>query len=197
MRRKVHQWNPGPAVLRTLALTLAVVLGGGAPAVKAGAAEPIRGKTMQLTSAAFNQGDPIPSKYTCDGQNVSPSLKWNGVPAGAKSLALIADDPDAPVGTWVHWVLFDLPAAVNQLPEDVPQTQYIPGGAKQGLNDFKRLGYGGPCPPPGKAHRYFFKLYALDTVLDLKPGASKKELERAMGNHILAQGQLMGTYQRK
>src|SRR6266704_1709365 len=111
------------------------------------AAQPSEKIAMQLTSAAFAEGEPIPAKYTCDGNNVSPSLRWNGVPSGAKSLTLIADDPDAPMGTWVHWVLYDLPASTSELTEDVPKTQFIPGGAKQGLNDFKHLGYGGPCPP--------------------------------------------------
>ncbi len=152
---------------------------------------------MQLTSTAFSEGEPIPAKYTCDQKDVSPPLKWTGAPAGTKSFALIADDPDAPVGTWVHWVVYDLPATSAELPEDSPKGQYLPGGARQGLNDFRRLGYGGPCPPPGKPHRYFFKLYALDTVLDLKPGLSKKDLERAMDKHVLAQAQLMGTYKRK
>jgi Raf kinase inhibitor-like YbhB/YbcL family protein len=119
------------------------------------------------------------------------------VPPGTKSLVLIADDPDAPAGTWVHWVLFDLPASTSELQEDQPKTQYLPGGAKQGLNDFRALGYGGPCPPPDKPHRYFFKLYALDTQLGLKAGASKKDVEHAMGKHILAQTQLMGIYKRK
>jgi Raf kinase inhibitor-like YbhB/YbcL family protein len=152
---------------------------------------------MQLTSTAFAEGTAIPAKYTCDARDVSPPLKWSGVPASAKSLVLIADDPDAPVGTWVHWVLYDLPAATNELAEDLPKSQHVTGGAKQGLNDFKRVGYGGPCPPRGKPHRYFFKLYALDILLDLKPGLTKKDLEHAMEKHILAQTQLMGTYQRK
>ena len=176
-------------------LLLALASGFSAP-VGLAVGHPEKG-TMQLTSSAFAQGQPIPAKYTCDERNVSPPLKWTGAPAGAKSLALIADDPDAPVGSWVHWVLYDLPATVNELPEDVAKTQYSPGGGKQGLNDFKHLGYGGPCPPPGKPHRYFFKLFALDVALDLKPGATKKDLERAMDKHVLTQGQLVGTYQRK
>ncbi len=152
---------------------------------------------MQLSSSAFSDGAPIPAKYTCDDQNVSPPLKWSGVPADAKSLVLLADDPDAPRGTWVHWVLYELPASTAELPENIAKTQYVAGGARQGLNDFKHLGYGGPCPPPGKAHRYFFKLYALDNQLGLKPGASKKEVESAMANHVLAHGELRGTYQRR
>jgi Raf kinase inhibitor-like YbhB/YbcL family protein len=154
-------------------------------------------ENMQLTSTAFAEGAAIPAKYTCDATNVSPPLKWSGAPAGAKSLALIVDDPDAPAGTWVHWVLYDLPASTSELAEDVPKSQYVAGGAKQGLNDFRRLGYGGPCPPHGKPHRYFFKLYALDAVLELKPGLTKKDLESAMEKHILARAELMGTYQRK
>jgi Raf kinase inhibitor-like YbhB/YbcL family protein len=161
------------------------------------AAEKAGKDNMQLSSTAFTEGAPIPAMYTCDATNVSPPLKWSGVPAGAKSLALIVDDPDAPSGTWVHWVLYDLPATASELPEDLPKSQYVAGGAKQGLNDFRHLGYGGPCPPHGKPHRYFFKLYALDALLDLKPGATKQDLERAMEKHILAQAQLMGTYQRK
>jgi Raf kinase inhibitor-like YbhB/YbcL family protein len=152
---------------------------------------------MQLTSSAFVEGAAIPAKYTGDDKNISPPLKWSGAPPGTVSFALIADDPDAPAGTWVHWVLYDLPGSTSELPEGLPKGQYLPNSAKQGLNDFKHLGYGGPAPPPGKPHRYFFKLYALDATLDLKPGATKKELERAMEKHVLAQGQLMGTYQRK
>jgi Raf kinase inhibitor-like YbhB/YbcL family protein len=152
---------------------------------------------MQLSSTAFAEGEAIPAKYTCDDKNVSPPLKWSGTPSGAKSLALIADDPDAPVGTWVHWVVYDLPASVSELPEDLPKGQYTSNGAKQGLNDFKHLGYGGPCPPPGKPHRYFFKLYALDIIPELKPGMTKKDVERVMEKHILGQAQLIGTYKRK
>lgn len=152
---------------------------------------------MQLTSTAFTEGAAIPAKHTCEAKNVSPPLKWSGMPTATKSLALIMDDPDAPGGTWVHWVLYDLPATANELAEDVPKSQYVAGAAKQGLNSFRHLGYGGPCPPPGKPHRYFFKLYALDTVLDLKPGVTKNDLESATEKHILAQAQLMGTYQRK
>ena len=152
---------------------------------------------MKLESSAFSSAQPVPQKHTCDGSDVSPALSWSDVPQGTKSFALIADDPDAPVGTWVHWVLYDLPPNTTELPEDVAKTQFIAGNAKQGLNSWPRLGYGGPCPPPGKPHRYFFKLYALDTMLDLKPGATKKDVEAAMKGLILAEGQLMGTYQRK
>ena len=159
--------------------------------------DPPKVMSLQITSTAFSEGQPIPAKYSCEGSDISPPLKWTNVPANTKSFALVADDPDAPVGTWVHWVLYDLPPTTNALPEDVARTQYIAGNAKQGLNTWPRLGYGGPCPPPGKPHRYFFKLYALDRMLDLKPGATKKDLLKAMEGHVLAEGQLMGTYQRK
>lgn len=157
---------------------------------------------FQITSTAFAEGQPIPQKYTCQGSDVSPPLMWTNAPANTKSFALIADDPDAPDPrapkmTWVHWVLYDLPATTAELVEDVAKTPILPNGAKQGITDFKRVGYGGPCPPPGGAHRYFFKLYALDTTLNLKAGVTKPDLLRAMEGHILAQGQLIGTYQRK
>ncbi|MGC8743705.1 MAG: YbhB/YbcL family Raf kinase inhibitor-like protein [Verrucomicrobiia bacterium] len=155
------------------------------------------GKIMQLKSSAFGNGQPIPVKYTGQGRDVSPPLEWSDAPAGAKSFAIISDDPDAPVGTWVHWVIYDIPANITKLDENVPPKETLPNGAKQGINDFGNIGYGGPMPPPGKPHRYFFKLYALDTVLNLKPRASKQELLRAMQGHILAQAELMGTYQRK
>ncbi|MCI0355644.1 MAG: YbhB/YbcL family Raf kinase inhibitor-like protein [Acidobacteria bacterium] len=153
--------------------------------------------SIQLTSSAFADGSLVPVRFTCDGQDVSPPLKWSGVPAGAKSIALICDDPDAPVGTWVHWVLYNLPATATELPEGVPTREAVLDGAKQGLNDFRRVGYGGPCPPPGKPHRYYFKLYALGIELSLKPRATKKDVVSAMQGHILAEGQLMGTYRRR
>lgn len=161
--------------------------------------QPAEKKTMsiQISSTAFSEGQPIPNKYTCQGPDVSPPLTWTNAPPETRSFVLIADDPDAPMGTWVHWVLYDLPGTATGLDENRPKEQRLPGGGTQGVNDFKRIGYGGPCPPPGKPHRYFFKLYALDKTLELKPGATKQEVERAMQQHILAQGQLMGTYQRK
>src|SRR5262245_5172768 len=152
---------------------------------------------LQLQSSAFKPGSEIPQKFTCQGNDVSPALSWSGAPAGAKSFALIADDPDAPVGTWVHWVLYDLPATAAQLPENVSKTEKLSSGGTQGITDFKKTGYGGPCPPPGKPHRYFFKLYALDAALNLKPGVTKAEVEKAMKGHILAQAELMGTYKRQ
>jgi Raf kinase inhibitor-like YbhB/YbcL family protein len=152
--------------------------------------------SIQLESAGFTEGAAIPTKYTCDGANVSPPLKWSNVPQGAKSLALIADDPDAPAGTWVHWVLFGVPPSTTELPEGVAAAKTVLDGARQGTNDFRKIGYGGPCPPRGNPHRYFFKIYALDTELTLNAGATKSDLTRAMEGHILAQGQLMGTYKR-
>ena len=151
---------------------------------------------IKITSSAFENNGLIPAKYTCDGSDISPPLKWDAVPEGTKSIALICDDPDAPMGAFVHWVLFNLPAKTAELAENVPHDKVLPSGAKQGMTDFGRVGYGGPCPPSG-THRYFFKLYALDTELKLEPGANKGQLLKAMENHILAQGQLIGKYKRK
>lgn len=151
---------------------------------------------FELRAIAFQPGGDIPRRFTCDGPDVSPALRWTEPPAGTESFALIADDPDAPSGTWVHWAAYDLPATWRELPEGIAKIKEIPGGARQGSNDFPRIGYGGPCPPPGKAHRYFFKLYALDKKLDLKAGATKQDLEQAMKGHILAQAELMGRYHR-
>ncbi|MBZ5570598.1 MAG: YbhB/YbcL family Raf kinase inhibitor-like protein [Acidobacteriia bacterium] len=149
-----------------------------------------------ISSASFPNGGPIPRKFTCDGADVSPEMSWTGSPVGTKSFVLLADDPDAPVGTWTHWVLFDLPAQTNSLAEGIPKVDEVPSGGRQGRNDFHKIGYGGPCPPPGTPHRYFFKLYALDKMLNLKPGGSKQEVEQAMQNHVLGKAELMGTYQR-
>ena len=151
-----------------------------------------------LTSSAFQDGGTIPAKHTCDGPDVSPPLAWSGAPAGTASLTLISDDPDAPAGTWVHWVLYDLPEGLTALPEGVATVDRPRelGGAAQGKTDFGRVGYGGPCPPPGPAHRYLFKLYALDRKLGLKAGASKADVERAMAGHVLATAQVMGRYGR-
>jgi len=151
---------------------------------------------IKVSSSAFPDGGMIPAKYTCDGADVSPPLKWDSVPDGTKSIALISDDPDAPMGTWVHWVLFNLPADARELPENVPTDETLPNGAKQGTTDFGRTGYGGPCPPSG-THRYFFKIYALDTMLDLPAGARKSDLVKAMEGHIIGQGQLIGKYKRQ
>jgi len=150
---------------------------------------------MKLSSTAFDPEGMIPSKFTCDGPNVSPALAFEDVPAGAASLALICDDPDAPFGTWVHWVYYDLPADVGGLPEGVPMDKNPGVGGTQGTSDFGQIGYGGPCPPGG-THRYFFKLYALDAVLNLNPGASKSQLLDRMKGHVLAEAELMGKYGR-
>jgi len=152
--------------------------------------------SFALKATAFTDGGGIPKKYTCDGADVSPALNWNNAPAGTQSFALIADDPDAPVGTWTHWIIWNIPASATALPESVPKVGDAADGARQGRNDFKRIGYGGPCPPPGKPHRYFFKLYALDARLDVKAGAGRNDLERAMKGHVLSQTELMGTYGR-
>lgn len=153
------------------------------------------GAAMELKSTAFKEGELIPVKYTCDGVDISPPLEWGSVPAETKSLALISDDPDAPVGTWVHWVYYNIPADTKSLPEKIlPQAKPDTGGV-QGVNDFRKIGYGGPCPPGG-THRYYFKLYALDANLDLSSGASKKDLLNAMEGHVISQAQLMGKYKR-
>ena len=180
---------------------LALVVGGCAPgrspaptpAVPAEKGE----QTMpfSLTSTTFAEGEPIPRKYTCDGDDISPPLEWSDPPEGVQSFALIADDPDAPTGTWVHWVLYDLPAETRTLPEAVPPDADRPDGSRHGRSGFRRLGYGGPCPPSG-THRYSFKIYALDTVLGLAAGADKEQLLQAMEGHVLAQAELMGVYSR-
>jgi Raf kinase inhibitor-like YbhB/YbcL family protein len=150
---------------------------------------------IQLTSEAFSDGTMIPKRFTCDGEDFSPPLSWSGLPTETASLALICDDPDAPVGTWDHWVLFNIPASATGLPENVPAKATLDDGSVHGNNSWGRLGYGGPCPPGG-THRYFFKLYALDIALNLKTGATKSQLVKAMEGHILDQGQLMGKYKR-
>jgi Raf kinase inhibitor-like YbhB/YbcL family protein len=149
-----------------------------------------------LKSSAFSEGQAIPKKYTCEGPDVSVPLAWTDPPAGTKSFALIADDPDAPAGTWVHWVLYDLPLDARQLPEGIPKKETLQDGSKQGKNDFGRIGYGGPCPPPGKPHRYFFKLYAVDQKTNLPPGATKSQVLNAIKGHTLGEAPLMGTYKR-
>ena len=169
------------------------------------AESPAGGKKMEITitSPAFKEGGMIPAKYTCDGADISPPLQWDAVPEGTGSIALVCDDPDAPMGTWVHWVLFNLPSTTTALAEKVPPNKTLANGARQGTNDFRKIGYGGPCPPSG-THRYFFKIYALDAQLDLQAGADKPRLLKAMqsregsltGGHILAEGQLMGKYKR-
>jgi Raf kinase inhibitor-like YbhB/YbcL family protein len=184
--------NRARAALLLPALTMLALAQGAGCAAR----EELPEMAIELTSPAFADGDSIPERFTCGGADVSPPLAWSGVPEAAERLALICDDPDAPAGTWVHWVLYGLPAGRDSLPEGVPADAVVLDGARQGRNDFRRLGYGGPCPPPGKPHRYRFKLYALDAELVLEPGATMKELEKAMAGHVLAEGRLVGTYER-
>ncbi|MBF2007168.1 YbhB/YbcL family Raf kinase inhibitor-like protein [Chlorogloeopsis fritschii PCC 9212] len=153
-------------------------------------------KNMKLASSVLEENDFIPAKYTCDGADISPALSWDEPPPGTESFALIVDDPDAPRRTFVHWVLYDIPATVRQLSEQIATVKTLSNGGVQGKNDFGNLGYGGPCPPSG-THRYFFKLYALDKKLGLQPGATKNQLEAAMEGHILATAELVGRYQRQ
>jgi Raf kinase inhibitor-like YbhB/YbcL family protein len=151
---------------------------------------------LEITSTAFAEGAAIPKQYTGDGTDASPPLQWSAPPEKTKSLALICDDPDAPRGTWVHWVLFNLPADARALPEGVPTDGLLDSGARQGKNDFGNIGYGGPAPPKGKPHRYYFKLYAVDAMLDLSAGATKAQLVAALKGHVVAEGELMGKYGR-
>ena len=151
---------------------------------------------IEVTSDAFEDGGMIPAKYTCDGADVSPPLKWEAVPEGTQSIAIICDDPDAPMGTFVHWVLFNLPGQRRELAENFPDDETLANGTRQGISDFGRTGYGGPCPPSG-THRYFFKIYALDTEIELVSIADKAGLLEAMEGHILGEGQLVGKYKRQ
>ena len=173
-----------------VATRLAIAVGLAALLIGAG------GETMELKSQAFAAGEMIPAQYTCDGQDISPPLSWSDPPTGTIDFALISDDPDAPVGTWVHWVMWNIPVSASALDENLPKTASLPNGTKQGTTDFQRIGYGGPCPPSG-THRYFFKLYALDTALNLPASTTKKDLEKAMQGHILGQAELIGTYRRR
>jgi Raf kinase inhibitor-like YbhB/YbcL family protein len=151
--------------------------------------------TMELTSPGIRNGE-VQKKFTCDGADVSPELSWSAPPAGTKSFALLVIDPDAPVGEFVHWVLYDLPAEKRGLPEGVPKEKELADGSRQGKNDFDNFGYGGPCPPGHSAHRYIFSLYALDTKLSLPAGATRMQVEQALKGHILARGELTGRYHR-
>ena len=150
---------------------------------------------MILSSTAFADGEAVPQRYTCDGQDVSPPLAWRDAPAGTQTFALVVDDPDAPKGTWVHWVVFNLPASVSRLPENASGPGALPAGATEGINGWGRPGYGGPCPPSG-THRYYFRLFALDGALDLGPDATSADVARAREGHVLAEATLMGRYTR-
>lgn len=152
--------------------------------------------SLTISTSSFQNGGSIPKKFTCDGADVSPALTWAAPPAGTKTFALLVDDPDAPVGNWNHWTIWNLPANLHSLPEGVRKNAHLPDGSEQGQNDFHKPGYNGPCPPSGKPHRYFFKLFALDSKLNLKPEDGKPELEAAMKGHTLATAEWMGTYKR-
>ena len=175
------------------AVTIVACASRGEPSLSGEAPE----SDLTLTSPAFAGGEPIPQRYTCDGADVSPPLSWSGAPAGTVSFALIVDDPDAPVGTWVHWVLYNIPADLRGLGEDLPAGERLDDGSIHGRNGWGNLGYGGPCPPPGSAHTYAFKLYALDTTLDLKPGVKKRAVTSAIEDHLLGRAVLTGTYSRE
>ena len=180
-----------PGVVAVLPLSPPIARGADDPAIQAA-------MKITLTSTAFTDGQAIPAKFTADGADVSPPLRWSGVPDGAKSLALVVDDPDAPVGNWTHWVLYALPPTATELPEHAAKVQVMSNGARQGLNDFKKTGYGGPAPPAGKPHHYIFTLYALDKAITLPPDSTtRKQLLTTIEGHVLAQGQLTGIYQRK
>jgi Raf kinase inhibitor-like YbhB/YbcL family protein len=181
---------------REFAIILRILSVMGVWAAVAAASETKGGGNMQLKSTAFQAGGTIPKEYTCDGDDISPQLSWDNAPTTTRAFALIADDPDAPVGTWVHWVIYDLSAATRQLAEGIPTRENLSDGAKQGINDFRKIGYGGPCPPSGSSHRYSFKLYALDAPTNLKPRATKQKLLSAMKGHVLAEADLVGRYSR-
>lgn len=149
-----------------------------------------------LESRSFPKGGAIPGKYTCSGEDVSPALSWSGEPSDTKSFALVVEDPDAPSGAFTHWLVYDLPAGAHQLPENVSKSEELRGGGRQGRNDFRRVGYSGPCPPPGRPHRYFFKIFALNSTFNLPAGASRREVESALHGRVLAQAELMGKFGR-
>jgi len=151
---------------------------------------------IDILSRAFKSGGEIPARFTCDAENISPPLEWGDLPPNTESVVLIMEDPDAAAGTWVHWVLYNLPPFIHSLPEGMPAVGKLIYGERQGINDFKKLGYGGPCPPSG-SHRYFFRIYALDRLLNLPEGASKAQVEAAMKGHVLASGEWMGRYERR
>jgi Raf kinase inhibitor-like YbhB/YbcL family protein len=189
-----------PAIRFCCVFLLACLL---APAVSCGSsARPLAQRhdasssAFQVESAAFKEGSSIPVRFSCEGENISPPLTWTHAPAGTRSFALIVDDPDAPAGVWTHWVVYNLPAQTKSMDVNAPKQAELAGGGLQGLSSFGGVGYGGPCPPPGNAHRYFFRLYALDAVLDLQPGAGKQEVLDAMKGHMLGQAELMGRFKR-
>jgi Raf kinase inhibitor-like YbhB/YbcL family protein len=186
------------AAMPSLVLAAALVFAGcsSTPVTHASASPDPSAASLALRTSAFKPGGNIPKKFTCEGPNVSPALDWDAPPSATRSFALIMDDPDAPSGTWVHWVVYDLSTSTRHLLEGVSKGDALEDGGRQGVNDFGDTGYGGPCPPPGKPHRYFFKLYALDKPLGLGARARKPQVESAMKGHILAQGELIGRFGR-
>lgn len=173
-----------------LMLSATVACSSGAPAAKEG------GMKLSVSSSAFGEGESIPKKFACNGQNISPPLTWRNVPQGTKAFALIVDDPDAPSGTFTHWLIFNIPSETHELSAAIPSQGKLPSGALQGKNDFGEIGYDGPCPPSGPAHHYRFTVYALDKSLDLKAGATREQVINAMEGNVLARGRLTGTYKR-
>lgn len=153
-------------------------------------------KNITISAEAFKNGETIPDEYTCEGNDISPALSFDVIPDKSVSLALIMDDPDAPGGTFVHWLLFNISPKTRYLSKGIPKTETLSDFSRQGVTDFGEIGYGGPCPPPGKPHRYFFRIYALDKILELMPGASRTQIDNAMKDHIIAKGELMGIYRR-
>ncbi len=181
--------------MRTTVSVMAILLS--ACAVMHGVEKEATMIQFSLSSPSFRNNQPIPAKHSCEGQDASPALKWEGASPATKGFALICDDPDAPGGSWVHWVIYGIPAGTTELPENVAKTDAV-GGMKQGVSDFGPVGYGGPCPPRGHGvHHYYFRLYALDTELKLAPRVTRKQLESTMKGHIVAQTELVGTYQRE
>jgi Raf kinase inhibitor-like YbhB/YbcL family protein len=196
MIRSLAASHAGGLRLLLAIVSLTLVCDGGTPGSIIAAIPGEPPMTFALHTTAFSPGGDIPSKHTCSGADVSPPLSWSDPPARTQALALIMDDPDAPSGTFTHWVLYDLDPKKQELQEGVPKKEQLPGGALQGKNDFGKIGYGGPCPPPGKPHRYFFRLYALDGKVSLKPAAARHEVEAAIKGHVLAQAELMGKFRR-
>lgn len=168
--------------IQVILVTIAILLMGG------------NAMAMKITTTAFNNGDKIPAQYTCDGTDISPVLKWSEVPKGTQSICLIMYDPDAPKGTWTHWVIYNIPPDVKELAENTPKTETLSSGALQGTNDFGKIGYNGPCPPTGPEHRYYFKIYALDTKIAPPAKPNKKQIDDAITGHIIEKTQLMGFY---
>ena len=183
------------SILLSPILLIPVVSCGNSASGAAQGNDPAR-STFHIESAAFKEGAFIPARFSCQGENVSPPLAWADPPAGVRSFTLIVEDPDAPAGTWTHWVAYNLPARARAMAENTPKQGELSNGGLQGTSSFGSVGYGGPCPPPGKAHRYFFRLYALDTVLNLKAGATRSDVVAAMKGHVVGEAQLMGRFKR-